>query len=213
VVATIEAFFALRDWEGLWLTGGTCLAEYWFGHRVSVDVDLFTADPTLFRDARESLRRPSALRGVGQIETVRTDVHSCQFLLRSPLGTVVKVDLVEDIPVAIDRKVRLGGVWLDSLPDIAANKMGCLVQREEPKDLVDLFFLLPRLGLDTRQAVALGRRKDAGLDPLLLAAQLAAAVERAPPAGLREGVSWEQVVYFARRMRADLLRIIAPRPE
>ena len=44
----VEEFFSGADWRGLYLSGGTCLAEYYFGHRISVDMDLFTADAALF---------------------------------------------------------------------------------------------------------------------------------------------------------------------
>ncbi len=39
----------------MWLSGGTCLAEYDFGHRVSVDTDLFYLVPCLGLDARAAL--------------------------------------------------------------------------------------------------------------------------------------------------------------
>jgi hypothetical protein len=210
VVAAIEAFFALRDWSGLWLSGGTCLAEYWLGHRVSVDIDLFTGDARLYRDARETLRRPDALGPIGEIETVRVDLRSCQFLLRAAAGGVVKIDLVHDIPVRLGPGTRLGDVWLDSLTDITSNKMGCLVQREDVKDYVDLYFLIPRLGLDARAALDLGLRKEAGLDPLLLAEQLRYVQGRSRPDFLRTDVPWENVLHFFARMREDLLRLVAP---
>ena len=87
-VAAIEAFFALRDWEGLWLSGGTCLAEYYFGHRVSFDIDLFTSDEDLYRSARSVLGRRHALGSIGDLESIRTDLHLCQFLLKH-LGRVM----------------------------------------------------------------------------------------------------------------------------
>ena len=211
VVAAIEAFFALSDWEGLWLSGGTCLAEYYFGHRVSVDIDLFTADDDLFRAARTLLNRPDALAAVGEMETIRTDVHLGQFLLRCGGDRTVKVDLVRDVPVVLDRKVRCGKVWLDSLPDLAANKIGCLLHREDVKDYVDLYFLLPHLGLTAGEAVELGLKKDAGLDPLILAEQMRYVSRQPRPDFLRTAVPWENVKDYFRTLREDLLRLVEPR--
>lgn len=210
VVAAIESFFELKDWEGLWLSGGTCLAEYYFGHRVSVDIDLFTADENLFRTARTVLERPGTLHAVGELETARVDLHFCQFLLRCPDGGVVKMDLIEDIPVELDGKVRCGTVWLDSLLDLAANKMGCLMHREDVKDYVDLFFLLPHLGLDAGEALELGLRKERGLDPLLLASQMQYVQSQARPDFLRTDVPWENIQHYFRRMREDVLRLVEP---
>jgi hypothetical protein len=209
-VDAVEAFFSLRDWEGLWLGGGTCLAEYWFGHRVSVDLDLFTADEDLFRDARAVLSDPSGLGPVGTLETVRADLRRGQHLLSARSGAAVKVDVVLDLPAVLGDKVRCGDVWLDSLPDLAADKMGCLLQREDPKDYVDLFYLLPHLGLGTAEALDLGLRKEAGLDPLLLAAQVEFIRSVPRPDLLRSDVPWANVQGFFASMRADLLRMIAP---
>jgi predicted nucleotidyltransferase component of viral defense system len=50
--AAIDHFFSSYSWEGIYLTGGTCLAEFYFGHRLSVDIDLFTQDPDVFAAAR-----------------------------------------------------------------------------------------------------------------------------------------------------------------
>jgi len=210
VVAAIEAFFDLRNWDGLWLTGGTCLAEYYFGHRISVDIDLFTADEDLFRTARDVLRRSQALAPVGVLETVRIDLHFCQFLLRCRDGEIVKIDLVRDIPVTLDRKAKLGDVWLDSLLDVTANKVGCLLHREDVKDHVDLYFLLPRLGLSAEEALALGLRKEGGLDAIVLAAQMQYIQTQARPDFLRTDVPWENIQYFFAQMRKDLLRLISP---
>jgi hypothetical protein len=210
VIAAIEAFFGLRDWEGLWLSGGTCLAEYWFGHRISVDIDLFTADEGLYGEARDVLRRPSALGTVGEMETVRVDLHSAQFLLRCESGDLVKIDLILDLPVSLGRKVEVEGVWLDSLPDLTANKTGCLIHREDVKDYVDLFFLLPHLELDAAGALELGRRKEAGLDPILLAEQMRWVQSQPRPDFLRTDVPWENVLHFHRRLREDVLRLVEP---
>ena len=53
----IEDFFGAADWNGLYLTGGTCLAEYYFGHRLSVDMDLFTQKRELFTAAERVLAK------------------------------------------------------------------------------------------------------------------------------------------------------------
>jgi len=210
VVSAIEAFFAARDWKGLWLTGGTCLAEYYFGHRVSLDVDLFTMDQDLFQAARATIQELQVLRTVGEVETVRVTPLFCQFLLRCRDGEVVKIDLTKDIPVSLDEKVRYGNVWLDSLLDLASNKMGCLVHREDAKDYVDLYYLLPHLGLDARQALDLGLQKEGGLDPLILAAQMQFIQAQPKPDFLRVETPWEDIQRFFRAFREEMLRLIRP---
>jgi len=210
VIASIDRFFALRDWAGLWLTGGTCLAEFYFGHRVSLDIDLFTADEELLQAARFSLQQPRVFGELGEVETMRVTPFFCQFLLRSPAGDTVKIDLSRDLPIKISNKARCGQIWLDSLPDLASNKMGCLVHREEVKDYVDLYYLLPHLGLDAEAAIRLGLEKEAGLDPLIVAAQLQFIQGHPRPDFLIADIAWDDVQEYFRRFREEVLRIMQP---
>ena len=210
VVSAVEAFFGERDWQGLWLTGGTCLAEYYFGHRVSIDIDLFTTDQDLLQAARRVIQGQQVFDALGQVETVRVSPSFCQFLLRCHDGEVVKIDLAKDIPVCLDEKVRCGNVWLDSLLDLTSNKMGCLVHREDVKDYADLYYLLPHLGLGAKEALDLGLKKEGGLDPIILAAQMQL-IEAAPrPDFLLAETRWEDVQSFFRALREEMLRLIQP---
>jgi len=44
----ISAFSTLPDQVQFYLAGGTALAEYYLGHRLSFDLDFFTAELPLF---------------------------------------------------------------------------------------------------------------------------------------------------------------------
>ena len=210
VVSAIEGFFGERNWQGLWLTGGSCLAEYYFGHRVSIDIDLFTTDQDSVEAARVTIQDGQVFAAVGEVETVRVSPSFCQFLLRCHDGETVKIDLVKDIPICLDEKVRCGHVCLDSLLDLASNKMGCLVHREDVKDFVDLYYLLPHLGLGAREALDLGLEKERGLDPLILAAQMELLQTQPRPDFLLPATPWDDVQSFFRTLREEMLRLIQP---
>jgi predicted nucleotidyltransferase component of viral defense system len=45
--------------------------------------------------------------------------------------------------VGFVRAVQVEGITVDSLADLSANKVTCLLSRAEPRDLVDLCFRLP----------------------------------------------------------------------
>ena len=45
--AFLKAFAGLPDQEHFYLVGGTALAEFYLGHRLSLDLDLFTAEDAL----------------------------------------------------------------------------------------------------------------------------------------------------------------------
>ncbi len=45
--AFLQLFASLPDQERFYLAGGTALAEYYLGHRLSNDLDLFTSEADL----------------------------------------------------------------------------------------------------------------------------------------------------------------------
>ncbi len=201
----IEIFFQERDWKGLYLTGGTCLAEFYFGHRLSVDMDLFTQDQELFSAARRTLLRED-LFPCGHLQATRTLPDFLELNLARAGKDPIKIDVVLDIPVQLGEKVRCGSVWLDSLPDLVANKLGCVIQRSEVKDYLDLFYLLPAIDLALPQLIELGQKKDQGLDPLVLAHQMQfiQKIPAAPPYFLAN-VPWKQVQGFFANLHDQIL--------
>lgn len=116
------------------------------------------------------------------------------------------VDLVIDRAPPIDREKRVvGNIRLDTLREIAANKVCTLLSRTEAKDLMDLKALLDQ-GLELRAALADAETKDAGLDP----ATLAWVLESAPPAallGVPTGASAEELDSFRSRLVVELRAI------
>jgi Nucleotidyl transferase AbiEii toxin, Type IV TA system len=130
--------------DDLVLTGGTALARAYLHHRYSDDIDLFTLRPqagTLGRDFA------NALRAAGF--TVEPVVESSSFV-RMMAGdangeAAIQVDIAPDAP-RVEEAVRsqLGGVYVHTLRDLAANKIGAFENRSEVKDVVDLFHLARR---------------------------------------------------------------------
>ncbi len=204
----IEKFFSYQDWKGLYLTGGTCLAEYYFGHRVSFDMDLFTTDRDLFNNARNVITQGRVF-GSLRVESVRTMPDFCQFLLHGPKPAPIKIDLVMDIPICLGEKQRCGLVWLDSLKDLLANKLGCLIQRNDVKDYLDLYYLIPEFNFSLPELIQIGQSKDSGLDPLILAheIQFIQTVSKKPDYFIAN-VPWAQIQLFFSTWHRQILDFV-----
>ncbi|MCI0570640.1 MAG: nucleotidyl transferase AbiEii/AbiGii toxin family protein, partial [Myxococcaceae bacterium] len=95
---------------------------------------------------------------------------------------------------------RFGEVRVDTLREIAANKVCTLLSRSELKDLVDLRELL-NAGLSLEQALRDAERKDASVEPSTLA-WILEQVTISPRAALPGGVSAEALEAF----RKDLVQ-------
>jgi hypothetical protein len=113
------------------------------------------------------------------------------------------IDLVIDRAPMIDTaKASFGNVRVDTLREIAANKLCTLLGRSEIKDLVDLERLLAS-GIDLVQALADAQRKDASAD----AASLAWVLDRiaiGPEARLPYGADPVKLAAFCRELVTKL---------
>lgn len=151
---------------GFFLTGGAALVGFDFGHRTTDDLDFFTGAPGALDEAERTLEDVAA--GLGATtESLSRHVDFRRRLVRRGEDTCV-VDLVVDrAPMVDGTKRRLGGVAVDTLREMTANKVAALVGRAELRDLVDLQRLLGA-GQSLEQALSDAGRKDAGVDAATL---------------------------------------------
>jgi hypothetical protein len=147
------------------LGGGAALAGVYLGHRMTGDVDLFSHDADDMRALAGSLSGAAAQAGVSV--TVLRDVgHLVRARLELPGGNPVEIDVVHE-PIAdlAPPPPPIEGVVVESLPDLRASKLTCILSRSEPRDLVDLFFL-EQAGYPPDQDLEIALRKDAGIEML-----------------------------------------------
>jgi len=149
------------------LGGGAALAGAYLGHRLSNDIDLFVHDRAAHR-ILVSVLGDVAAEVSGRVE------------LRLDAGTYVRAELTlpdhaleldvvfEAVPDIESPPQKLEGLSIESLADLRASKLTCLLSRSEPRDLVDVLFL-ERSGYRPEEDFELALRKDAGMDPGILA--------------------------------------------
>lgn len=139
-----------------YLTGGTALAAFYLGHRVSDDVDFFSKEevPLL------TLQRMIASWPAVSVDGYQQIYDRRLFLLRVG-GESLKAEFVRYPFPRITPLLRVeNGLSIDSLEDIFANKLVAMVDRHEPKDDADVYFLLrERLFPDFASAISAAERK------------------------------------------------------
>lgn len=202
----LEAFFERE--RRFFLTGGAALGGFYLGHRPSEDLDLFALAPTSLEDAEVALADAAASLGA-TIRSLRRFPDFRRFLVeRRDEKTVV--DLVVDRAPQIEiEKPTIGRIRIDSLREIAANKLCTLLSRCEPKDLVDLKAVLESGG-DLEQALKDAEAKDAGAS----AANLAFVLGQwriGSGAALPGGVDPDAAERFREQLVARLVDLAFPR--
>lgn len=125
--------------ELFYFTGGTALAEYYLRHRYSDDIDLFSYEKLDIQSIFTFMTDLS--KGKYTLESrINEVVYS--FFLKNLQGDVLKVDFGNYPYRCVEKQKKIQGIQIDSLLDIAINKLLTVSQRTSVKDFVDLYFLL-----------------------------------------------------------------------
>lgn len=128
-----------------YLTGGTALAGYYLSHRVSDDLDFFAfAEPDKMFLHAFAKRLKTALRAKEMRFERLYDRNQFFFDLS---GQELKIEFTKFPFKQIKKPRKVDNLLIDSWRDIAANKLMAMLDRFEPKDFVDLFFILQKLDL------------------------------------------------------------------
>jgi len=151
---------------GCRLGGGAALGGAYLSHRVSDDLDLFLPAATDLQLLARDL--PGLAHALGAsfrpVQESPTFVRGAVTLGERQL----LIDLVHDQAAPLEPPPSVEGVVIESLPDLRAAKLTCILSRAEPRDLVDLLFL-DRAGYPPEEDLLLAQQKDTGLDPGVLA--------------------------------------------
>ena len=195
--------FAARA-PGFFLTGGAVLCGFELGHRATDDLDFFTVDDDAMAEGERSLR--SAAVEVGAtVEAVLSAPDHRRFVARVE-GESVVVDLVRDRVPQLRRKVDRGGIRMDSVEEIVANKICAFVGRAETRDLIDLF-ALERAGYRVEDFLDDAAKKDGGVTPATIAWLLSTITV---PDGLPGGFEPKAMRSFAKDLERRMLARAAP---
>lgn len=205
----LHAFFATEISSRFFLTGGTALAAFYLHHRLSVDLDLFTQDDLALEASIHPIDRIAAQLGCALTRTRVSQYFQQVFVTCTDEPDTLKVDLIRDFgPLYGERFVR-DGVIVDSLDNIAANKVLAIFGRAAIKDFVDLYFLLQK-GYDWRELFENARTKDSGLTPFYFAGMLRQIERHQSLPEMLVPLELEQLKVFFLNMAHDIMSELNP---
>jgi hypothetical protein len=161
---------------GFYLTGGTAASRGYLHHRFSDDLDFFANDAPDF--ALWTARFIEGLSGPSWETVVLLREERFARLMVRREKREMKIEIVNDVPAHVgDIRAHPTLGRLDSAENILANKLTALCDREEPKDLADVWGFCCRMGLSIEKALQDAHSKAAGLFPADLARILIGATE------------------------------------
>jgi len=154
----LAAFF--HRTQDFYLTGGTALGAFYLKHRDSVDLDLFTQYDHAFERADDLTSQVCESLNV-DCSAVRLTSYFKHFQVGAQENPLT-IHFSREYSAHLKPPYHFGNILVDSIEDIAANKICAALGRTEIKDLVDLYFL-DKAGYTIAGYFDLAKQKDGGL--------------------------------------------------
>lgn len=124
-------------------TGGTLLAVRYLHHRLSEDLDFFSETPFTFDEVNAWVQQYKNEAGFSTVRSQKI-FDRWEFLFENSEQLRIEFVHYNHEKKTLHPRERFLGVLVDSLEDAAANKTMAYIDRNEPKDVFDLYFLLTK---------------------------------------------------------------------
>jgi len=191
--------------SNFYFTGGTALSCVYLNHRYSEDLDFFSEkikiDTQIIASLVEEWSKQNNFTYTSNfVEVVYT------FYAKFNAAPPLKVDFSYYPYKRVEKGLTIDGFEIDSLLDIAINKLQTISQRTNVKDFVDLYYLLEKFSLwDLREGVRIKFRQQ--LEPLLLSADLLKVEDFTFLPNMIKPLTLEELQVFFREKAKELGRI------
>lgn len=148
-------------------TGGTALAEQYLKHRESEDIDLFSEHDIHLPSITKFVSVSGARLGAKRV------IHRRFLGLHTFIYDLPDSSLKVDFNYYPFPRINIGATWqglaVDSLEDIAVNKVHTLSTKARSRDFVDLYFIFRNSEFSLKRLVNLAKAKfDWHIDPIQL---------------------------------------------
>jgi predicted nucleotidyltransferase component of viral defense system len=144
--------------EKFYWTGGTLLAYHYLHHRLSHDLDFFSDEPFSFSEIEPLIKQIARKAGFQKIAPKKI-FDRWEIVFHDPEQLRVEFVHYNHEKKQLGKRGKLLGVQIDSLKDIAANKTFAYFDRNEPKDLFDLYFLIKKKKFTPKKLLDLTKEK------------------------------------------------------
>lgn len=155
-----------------YLTGGTALSEFYLKHRYSEDIDLFTEEQEVNQTLVDAfLKKISIKLGVVKIKKSQF-MGLVSYILIFKNNKQLKVDFNYYPFLRIEKGLKYKTLDVDSVYDIATNKVHTLFMRSRIRDYIDLYFIMKSYDYTLEQLIRDAKAKfDWDIDRVTLGSQ------------------------------------------
>ena len=174
--------------KAFYLSGGTPLAAFYLHHRYSEDLDFFSEQEVDVLTLQTFFKKHKTKLEYKNIELQQSFNRNIFFLEFA--DETVKIEFTYFPFPRIKKSEKQYGIDIDSLKDIAANKLFTIYQRTKARDYIDLYCIIKKEDYTVKELIVLAKAKfESHIDALSLGTKFMKAKEATDMPRLIEKVS------------------------
>lgn len=156
--------------DNFYLTGGTALAAFYLHHRYSEDLDFFSEREIDLLNLTPTIETLKKKTGALEIDFQQSYNRNLAFFHFKDI--IVKTEFTYFPFPRIEKGQSVESINIDSLLDIAVNKLFTIYQRTAARDYIDLYCICEENKFEITELIMKAKAKfDWHIDPLQLGAQ------------------------------------------
>lgn len=151
-----------------YFTGGTPLAAFYLQHRFSEDIDLFSDNEVHLPSVRKFIKKIEKPMGIQSIDYRQfLGLHSFQLFFTETDS--LKIDFNYYPFARIEKGMPYKNISVDSVFDIAVNKVHTIAMKPRARDYIDIYFIIQKYGYSILDLLMQAKVKfDWHIDPVQL---------------------------------------------
>ena len=208
-IAVLEAMGKNKFFQKqFYFTGGSPLAAFYLHHRYSEDLDFFSETEFEARDLVVFFNQLKKAMPIARVD-FQQSFNRNLFFLKFP-KEVLKIEFTFFPFPRLAKGRKEFGISVDSLEDIAINKLFTIYQRTKARDYIDLYCICRQYKYEIPNLVAKAKIKfDWHIEPVQLASQFIKSAEAKDYPRMIKKINnktWQEFFLSqAKRMKGDIL--------
>ena len=137
-----------------YLTGGTCLSRFYQQKRYSDDLDFFAQDESRFKIALKNIKKALEVECKVIVDTQSKD------FVRWIVDDLLQIDFINDRVYRYGKSIVLeNGYCIDNIENILSNKLNAIIDRDEEKDVFDIYMICKFYNFDWNYILEIAHKK------------------------------------------------------
>jgi len=148
----LDILFATEDI--FYLTGGTCLSRFYQEKRYSDDLDFFADSEPRFKAGIKNIKQNLEKEFKIYEDTVTKD------FVRWIVDDLLQIDFINDRVYRHGESILLeNGYRIDNIENILSNKLNAIIDRDEAKDIFDIYMICKFYDFDWKEILEIAHKK------------------------------------------------------